>query len=480
MCIRDRCVAKMFKSQAATAKEYLNEAITQVTCGLWADHFNSLPVPSPVSFLPVTVMELVDRPDKDLINVEPLMEGRFFKHNDNAGRVKSDRHTPQAFSHFSWEASNHSLLVCDIQGVQSAEGDLFTDPQIHSIDGVENGNVSDGSGFGPGNFGYQGIKKFIETHKCNRLCKQLGLPSLSLDDDQLRAPSVWTTHHCCAPQPSQQGGGTCSRISASRIATTEIDKLRAGTVDYPDLQAPKQPSAADTAAAPPPVPAAPQPPVCSAQQMRQHTAQRQREAIRGLHSHAPHLLSEHDTTDPCWVQYEAPAFLHNPAAERSAMCQQYGRFEQDHSGVYSEEPQLRAVPQEVRRRGSYSELFSQACFNKPENRTPLHALNSVERPWTPEVVYDSPRTPRGGCRGYTRGEEFYTPSMPMSPAAMGRFEDMPPISPAMIKMGRRAHAHICLLYTSDAADEEDSVDLGGRRIIKTKNSTQELALTPIG
>ena len=26
----------------------------------------------------------------------------------------------------------------------------------------------------------------------------------------------------------------------------------------------------------------------------------------------------------------------------------------------------------------------------------------------------------------------------------------------------------CLLYTSDAADEEDSVDLGGRRIIKNK------------
>eukprot|EP00658_Telonema_sp_P-2_P072920 TRINITY_DN61_c0_g1_i10.p2 TRINITY_DN61_c0_g1~~TRINITY_DN61_c0_g1_i10.p2 ORF type:complete len:121 (+),score=43.97 TRINITY_DN61_c0_g1_i10:119-481(+) len=29
-------------------------------------------------------------------------------------------------------------------------------------------------------------------------------------------------------------------------------------------------------------------------------------------------------------------------------------------------------------------------------------------------------------------------------------------------------ALICLLYTSDAADEEDSVDLGGRRIIKKK------------
>ena len=30
----------------------------------------------------------------------------------------------------------------------------------------------------------------------------------------------------------------------------------------------------------------------------------------------------------------------------------------------------------------------------------------------------------------------------------------------------------CLLYTSDAADERSSVDLGGRRIIKKKNSVQ--------
>ena len=30
----------------------------------------------------------------------------------------------------------------------------------------------------------------------------------------------------------------------------------------------------------------------------------------------------------------------------------------------------------------------------------------------------------------------------------------------------------CLLYTSDAADERSSVDLGGRRIIKKKNNTK--------
>eukprot|EP00658_Telonema_sp_P-2_P058790 TRINITY_DN47361_c0_g1_i1.p1 TRINITY_DN47361_c0_g1~~TRINITY_DN47361_c0_g1_i1.p1 ORF type:complete len:122 (+),score=30.09 TRINITY_DN47361_c0_g1_i1:114-479(+) len=57
--------------------------------------------------------------------------------------------------------------------------------------------------------------------------------------------------------------------------------------------------------------------------------------------------------------------------------------------------------------------------------------------------------------------------------------------PRLVPRDRRLHGHAteegelrqrvllkqsghCLLYTSDAADEEDSVDLGGRRIIKKK------------
>ena len=35
------------------------------------------------------------------------------------------------------------------------------------------------------------------------------------------------------------------------------------------------------------------------------------------------------------------------------------------------------------------------------------------------------------------------------------------------------HIKFCLLYTSDAADERSSVDLGGRRIIKKKQSKRE-------
>ena len=39
-----------------------------------------------------------------------------------------------------------------------------------------------------------------------------------------------------------------------------------------------------------------------------------------------------------------------------------------------------------------------------------------------------------------------------------------------------ALSSICLLYTSDAADERSSVDLGGRRIIKKKNRQEDHAV----
>ena len=42
----------------------------------------------------------------------------------------------------------------------------------------------------------------------------------------------------------------------------------------------------------------------------------------------------------------------------------------------------------------------------------------------------------------------------------------------MVVLGlKRPPVMPCLLYTSDAADERSSVDLGGRRIIKKKNKT---------
>ena len=46
-----------------------------------------------------------------------------------------------------------------------------------------------------------------------------------------------------------------------------------------------------------------------------------------------------------------------------------------------------------------------------------------------------------------------------------RYEGM-----AQVKAVSPDWPHTCLLYTSDAADERSSVDLGGRRIIKKKKN----------
>ena len=40
-------------------------------------------------------------------------------------------------------------------------------------------------------------------------------------------------------------------------------------------------------------------------------------------------------------------------------------------------------------------------------------------------------------------------------------------------IGKGGMGEVCLLYTSDAADERSSVDLGGRRIIKKTNLKSE-------
>ena len=42
------------------------------------------------------------------------------------------------------------------------------------------------------------------------------------------------------------------------------------------------------------------------------------------------------------------------------------------------------------------------------------------------------------------------------------------------KAGKALKDMICLLYTSDAADEEDSVDLGGRRLIRKKKKKKRV------
>jgi hypothetical protein len=59
---------------------------------------------------------------RELFAVEEFVEGAYVKYNNNWDYADDSRNTPQAFSHFSYEASHHTLVVVDIQGV----GDVWT------------------------------------------------------------------------------------------------------------------------------------------------------------------------------------------------------------------------------------------------------------------------------------------------------------------------------------------------------------------
>ncbi|KAJ8599329.1 hypothetical protein CTAYLR_005355 [Chrysophaeum taylorii] len=129
--------------------------------------------PKPMKYKCVDMLEpsLVVFPDRGdaCFFMEAYIAGDFRKYNDNAGYVGGVvdedtpwRATPQAFSHFTFCAAAGERIVVDIQGV----GDLFTDPQIHTRDGL---------GFGVGNGGSRGIALFFATHRCNRVCRCMRL-----------------------------------------------------------------------------------------------------------------------------------------------------------------------------------------------------------------------------------------------------------------------------------------------------------------
>jgi myosin-heavy-chain kinase len=194
-------IAKFFKKNIDRVVEvdYMNEAMAQCMCEDFANNFNKNDTPRKVSFLACHVVrilkehvpqELLRYPifsfrteDTDAIMfvMEHKLNGYFTKYNSNYGEVYekatgnatesvNNRHrrvldTAEAFSHFTLQETDGSMLVCDIQGVE----DLFTDPQIHT---------EEGKGLGMGNMGEDGIAKWVVKHQCNDICKRIGLNPL--------------------------------------------------------------------------------------------------------------------------------------------------------------------------------------------------------------------------------------------------------------------------------------------------------------
>lgn len=161
-----KLVAKRYLKTSVEDEQYYDDVSMHSIAGHWARLFNAQRPPKNVKFVPAAVLELRERKPPLILAMEPQLDGQFRKYNNNCGYVpRNARWTPQAFSHFTYHASKQQLLIVDIQGV----GDIYTDPQLLS---------PDGKGYGRGNLGVKGIRRFLQSHRCNAVCKALNLPQL--------------------------------------------------------------------------------------------------------------------------------------------------------------------------------------------------------------------------------------------------------------------------------------------------------------
>ncbi|CAB9524585.1 Myosin heavy chain kinase [Seminavis robusta] len=132
-----------------------------------------------IQVLHAEVIRLRDQTSKGnyrYLAVETALRGQYQKYNSNNGFVNTagslQCQVAQAYSHFSYEESDESEMVVDIQG----SGYTYTDPQLHS----------QSKEYGRADRGKNGFTDFFRTHKCNFICAALHLKDRS-------ASSVATT-----------------------------------------------------------------------------------------------------------------------------------------------------------------------------------------------------------------------------------------------------------------------------------------------
>eukprot|EP00760_Papus_ankaliazontas_P001225 PhM_4_TR10429/c0_g1_i1/m.58998/K08292/EEF2K; elongation factor 2 kinase len=185
-------VCKLFRSPHVTSQEALRGSVTdvriQAEAARFASLYNQLNPPKEVHFLPAAMIRYIGTSSSSssstknndngynvlellttqlCASVEPLVVGQYVKWSSNMSFVSNDKRlTPLAFSHFTYVVSNGMCMVCDIQGVETSFGYVFTDPQIHGT----------ASRWGSGDLGREGVRLFFASHECNDLCRQYGLP----------------------------------------------------------------------------------------------------------------------------------------------------------------------------------------------------------------------------------------------------------------------------------------------------------------
>ena len=105
---------------------------------------------------------------EDCVTVEEYVEGDF--DDDGAicyGKDEVISSKAECLTHFSYEKSNHDLMLLDIQGC----GYRLFNPEIASTTLMDGNEIL----FTTGNLSKEAINAFIKEHGCNVYCNQLKL-----------------------------------------------------------------------------------------------------------------------------------------------------------------------------------------------------------------------------------------------------------------------------------------------------------------
>ena len=149
--------------------------------------------------------------------LEAYVAGAYIKHSSNAGFVETAaaRATPHAFSHFTFDATDGSELVVDVQGV----GDLFTDPQLVTADYA----------YGGGDLGPRGQALFFQAHECSELCGRLGLrPFQRCDADAAAVTAAAAAAAAASGSESSAQSAASRRRALTRVVTRPRDSEGGG------------------------------------------------------------------------------------------------------------------------------------------------------------------------------------------------------------------------------------------------------------
>ncbi|XP_066174449.1 alpha-protein kinase 1 [Sylvia atricapilla] len=180
-----RYIGKEYKEEKGLLHHF-SDVERQMTAQYYVTEFNKRlyeqKVPTQIFYIPSAVLLILeDRTIKGCVSVEPYILGEFVKLSNNTKVVKNEYKATEyglAYGHFSYEFSNGTDVVVDLQGWVTGNGKgliYLTDPQIHSLNSKD---------ISRSNFGKKGIYYFFNDQhvECNEICSCLSLtrPSVEL------------------------------------------------------------------------------------------------------------------------------------------------------------------------------------------------------------------------------------------------------------------------------------------------------------